>query len=548
MAAISTGDLVSRFNKVMDSTDEGIRDIFMPSKRSAELGHDDMALVRHVSVLSFDEFQLEVDSLQSNRFSLNRRLEGSINHSEKSVIPSVESAEDIIDGDVNRVRQVIDSWTLQAPLVQTLHSLRDEKSALKSLLDRLQSFQDFMDTPYLIRDCIARHQLSDAWTLLEFGKKTIRKQNVESIPIFATLVAELNDCRSVLLSNIEATLSRKPLRVPETNNLLLIYRMMFPQADLQEKFVEWRSNFYTTRKSEIRKGHSISKIVKDSTELLRVHLSDMVNQYRAIFSGGKQTEKVQDLTYSLTRFVVQEVDYFFDLIESSVHKISQENAFQLLLDVYCTATHIRICDLNPKLNEISYRYTAARIKMSCEEAVAGFRHELGVHNWRPFNSLIPDTVSDENRIIQLTRNRPLAVLYNDLTALLNDIRLFPLAAVDQPLVFGVDGVIHSCFDMLSSFASAPSGELSIATKNLCCILVPAIETHLANIFIRSIRLERTRNDTRFIRDLVEPAPPAINQAGSLNAPTRMDSQVNVPVEKLLLPVSPREAKAQVPET
>ena len=524
MAVLSAADLISQFNRVMDSSDDDIRRMWNTNGDPSDTSNDDVNYIRSLSSKSSTELREESHSLQSSRFSLNRRLESSLISADRLVVPSIESSEEIIFGDVARIHETIASWTVLTPQLPTLHFLRDEKSSLKALMDRLSGLQEFIDAPQLIRDCIARSHFSDAWSLLDFGQKTVRRYALDGIPFFAELSVEFAKTRELLVQGLEETLSTKSLRVQETNNLLLIYRMMFPKSDLKEKFVECRATFYRNRKNVILKGSIISKVLKDITEHVRVHLAEIVSQYRAIFSSNKQ-----ELTHSLNRFVVQEVSSFIELLNNSLPKIPQDIAFQTLLDVFHTANHIKVLDVNPQLNEICHRFIDARTRKICEDAFAVFKTELSCYNWKPFTSLIPENVPEDNKIIQLTRNKPLAVLYNDIIVLLNDVRLFPLKSIEESVVRSIDALVSSCLDSLFSFPSAPAGELAVATRNMCTILVPTLEQYLSAVFLRTVVLENTRADSRFPRERVEPKnpPPTVSnamiQSSAVNADLFADS-------------------------
>jgi hypothetical protein len=489
---LNGSELKLAFNAVMDTSGGELVNLFSPKHTKANLQAEDLVFIRRMANMSSRTIVAETTELMSRRLELTRRLEATLINADRSVLPSIEVIDAVIRVDVNRIKKSISSFEISCGSLNALHSLREEKQTLNVLGERFQGLQEFLDAANLMEECIARSHFAEAWSLYEFTQRHLRRGSLNELGAFAQLEAELGSAKNRLVSAIEQTLSTQPLKVQETNNLLLIYRMIFPKVDLKEKYMEWRSSFYKYRKLEITKSNTPTRVIKDMLELARVHLSEIVHQFRSIFNQPCPV---------LSRFMVSEMDELLSLIEAQLRLVPSESLFQSLSEVYTVASYMKLFDINSRLNKISHDMVSNMVTKSTSAALKTFNGELSNYNWKPFMSLIPEGEADDSKLIHLTRNRPLAILYNDVANILNDLRTFPLISVKRITIHEIDTLIRSCLDILLAYPSAPAVELTAAIKNICVVLVPTVERYLDAVFGGTIKLSYTREHPRFPQDI-----------------------------------------------
>jgi hypothetical protein len=489
------GDLQSIFAKFVESCEGDLCTLFSFPGGSHIFGVSDLQYIMELGVCSSVGIRAEWQKLHSTLLALNRRIESPMLSVDRSFIAVMTSLEDVVCGGVKSLPRYVESLSGTSNPIPQFQGLREEKQALSSLLRRAQQIQDFLVLPQLLSECISRSQFSDAWSLYEFSQRFLRRHDVRNLTAFDIWRKEIGCQRDNFVSAIDVALSTRSLRVQEVNNMLLIYRMMFPKSDLKLKFIEWRSTFYKNRKADIRRGDADSKRAKDCLEHLRVHLAEILSQFRSIFPASNGSVPVHPV---LTRLIVEEVADIFDIIAETLIKVKPEVRFQFLRDILQQASGVKLFDMAPGLTSICVRYVAARIDEFCVEALANFKKEVSAYNWRPFMSLISESIRDDDPIA-LTRHRPIAVLFNDLTSFLNELREFPLISAASVLTKSIDHLLSSCLDILCSSSSAPSSEITVATHNFCLILAPSVEGYISSMFARKVTFSSLRSRDGFIQ-------------------------------------------------
>ena len=177
---------------------------------------------------------------------------------------------------------------------------------------------------------------------------------------------------------------------------------------------------------------------------------------------------------------------------------------------------IKIFLINSPVNDITHRLVVKVVNDALDQAIASFKFELSNYNWKPFLSLIPDDC-EETSIIRLTRNKPTAVLYNDITNLLNNVRVFPLWSVRDHLVQGLDAALATCFEQMIGL-NVLSPEMTNMQTQFCEILVPQTESNTGKIFQFQHGFKVVRSHPRFItktkevEKLIVTPPPSILHA------------------------------------
>ena len=502
------GDYLKQaFKTLIDSTGSSVRGLFSDNSGFCAFNASDYEYVRRLSALNSRELRNELHELTSLRFDLNRRLESNLASADRDVQPCIDSVDLVLTSGLQRINSSLKGFELTQGSLSGLHLLREEKLTLNVFSERAQVIQDFLDTALVMDECITRSHFAQAWSVYEFAQRLLRKSSHRELQLFVRLQYDLEKAKLQLVTAIEEELSRKPLKVQEANNLLLTYRMIFPTVDLKEKFAEWRGCFYRSRKHEIIKGGNPTRMMKDLLEHGRINLSDIVGQFKTIFNQPSGV---------LTRLVIAEVEELFGMLESQMAVISQESVFQYLTDIYSIAAYMKLFDVHPRLNRISHTFLKTHITKVRTDALVSFKLELSTYNWKPFTSLIPDGEPDTLKLIFLTRNKPVAVFYNDVTMLLNEIRAFPLVSIMPVLVGALDQLLRSCIDLLCAYPSAPSTELSTSLRSMCLILTPTVEKNISSIFDREVRLFEARSHPRFLQDFPVKIAPVVHadEAGS----------------------------------
>ena len=486
--------LRSTFAEVMSMSDDRLRGLF--ESKGESMTTADMRFIAEVSSYSGEQLSSVSHELLSLTHSLNRKLETEMLSADRSVEPCIDTIESIVMHDFSGVKSMLNSWDLACATPEMFKTFKAEKQMLRILLQNSQALQEFIEIPQLMEQCISSFQFAEALALHDFFHRVVLKFGLSSVGLVKSLSKEIESQKNCLTAAIDSALCAKALKVQEVNNLLLLHRVMFPRADLKAKFLEVRSQFYHSRKPR-ESENPPAKFIKDYVELIRVQLSEILNQFKMLFQ--------QTADPDLSRFVIAEVNEFLQALERMLPRIPAETVFQAMAEIYQHASYIKHFQLNARINPVFHNLLVDRIDKQVGESIESFKTELSMYNWKPFLALIPDDGSPD-AIIHLTRHKPLALLYNDATNLLNDLRVFPMVSVKNRITAALDQLMYSAFELLAHNPNALAVELGIATHNFCVIIVGSVEKTLSAVFQTTLRFSHIRSHPRFIQEAVPAAP------------------------------------------
>lgn len=485
-------------DSVVGSTDTDLFSLFYGSVQEIENLNEAMHFIRDLSNLSESELKDEQTRLTEMLLDLRRKLESQLVSAERSTLPFIDSVDSIIKQEVTGIASLLASLEISTEKLNAFNPYNEEKHHLRILLNKSKQLQDFFDIPVLFSECLSRSFYAEALSLSEFVERTMKHYRLSDIAIFMEMNELLASLKQSLIEAVETSLVNRNLKLQDASDLLLIYRMIFPTADLKLKFLEFRGAFIRKKRASAAQSETSAKRMKEKVECLRVGLSELVNQFKVLFPQSNQQYAGLGEP-SLSRLVIGEIEEFLSSLESSLVGLTQDSALETLADIFQLISYLKLFHLNPRVNSISHRYVCARVDKDCRDILESFKLELSNYNWKPFTALIESEEHDPSHIINLTRHKPIAVLYNEVTNILNGVRLFPLISCHQNIVLSLDRAMYSAFELLSSFPSAPSSELSCATRNFCLILIPSIEKYICCIYGFDTRLVQIRAHPRFVQ-------------------------------------------------
>lgn len=487
-------------DSVMSSTDSDLISLFSDFSGDSGQQIETIQFIRDVSALGVSELRDEQTRLANLLLELRRKLEAQLISADRSALPCLDSIDAIIKQDVRVTVSQLASLEISIEKLNVFNSYKEEKLHIRNLLNASNQLQDLVDIPVLFGECLSRSYFAEALSLSEFFDRTMKHYCLSDVAIFADLAASIAGLKQSLISAVEHSLSTKNLKLQEASDLLLVYRMIFPTDDLKLKFLEFRGSFIRSKRIAAS-NETGAKRMKDKIECLRLGLSELLNQFKVLFSqSGHRYEGLGDP--SLSRLVIGEIDEFLGSMASSLSGFPPESAYEILAEVYHLISYLKLFQFNPVVNSISHQYVCTRVDRECRDLLESFKLELSNYNWKPFTALIQGEDNEQSHIIHLTRHKPVAVLYNEVISILNGIRLFPLISCHQSIVLALDRALYSAFELLSAFPSAPSSELSFATRNFCLILIPTIEKYISSIYDVDERLTQLRAHPRFTQGAI----------------------------------------------
>ena len=495
------------FEEVMNSSNEGLRALF--SAAGVGTHETDVEFMKEIANYSINKLQHTHDVLTADVAEQNRKFEADLFVSDRGLIEgSVENLETVVCRNVSDIRSRV-SHELSPSISIQPNMYRDEKQKLKALMSHCSALAELLDLPQYAELCISSGQYSEATVLFEWFERLLRDHPIlGSSAVIATLSNQLKTIQQNFVASIEHRLSTDAslVSVSEIQELLDILMMYNPETHAETEvrtqtkqglFLMYRMNCFYVSKTRILSSTGIRSI-KEYSELIRSFLPEIHNLNQNIFGP--------ELCHALTRFLVQEIRLFDTFMQRQIPDVYRRNGMSAIADLYTnvTATCEAVEAIGLSTDSMNTFETSfvdvivkERISKHCLET---FRFEMESYNWKPFTSLIPKDCQELD-VLQLTRNRPIGILYNEITTVLNEIRIFPLKTKAEVLIQSIDQLMVGCFDLILASANSDGKsqiEFDNMMRNFCTIAVFNIEVYLESLFATKVDLVGVKSHKKFI--------------------------------------------------
>lgn len=141
---------------------------------------------------------------------------------------------------------------------------------------------EILETPQLMETCLRSSQYNEALELSQYARQLGTKHS--DIPIIQSIVAEIENSWSGMVGQVVGSL-RGDLPLPKCLQLIGLLRSMdaFTEAELRIKFLQARDSWLQGLLNAIPKDDPNFHLTK-TIELSRIHLFNIITQYRAMFN------------------------------------------------------------------------------------------------------------------------------------------------------------------------------------------------------------------------------------------------------------------------
>ncbi|XP_012253020.2 conserved oligomeric Golgi complex subunit 8 [Athalia rosae] len=303
-------------------------------------------------------------------------------------------------------------------------------------LTRNAELLEILEMPQLMESCLRSNQYNEALELSQYARQLGTKHG--DIPIIASIVAEVENSWSGMVNQVVGSL-RGDLPLPRCLQLVGLLRSMdaFTEPELRVKFLQARDSWLQGLLNAIPKddpNHHLTKTI----ELSRIHLFNIITQYRAIFNDEEHLTSSRHVINESAIFhhwLEEKISQFLSTLEQDLPGVTSIDSIlgqctyfglsfsRVGADFTARMSHIFICAIGDKIETIIRRTTR--------------KFEKDMETFTLINKLQRTEVKSEtsglseNPPEQLVEFFPLAEYCNGLLSAFNELRLCaPVALAD----------------------------------------------------------------------------------------------------------------------
>ncbi|MBN3301264.1 COG8 protein, partial [Amia calva] len=370
-------------------------------------------------------------------------------------------------------------------------------------LNRHTEILEILEIPQLMDTCVRNGYYEEALELAAYVKRLEKKHS--SLPVIQGIVHEVRQSAQLMLNQLLQQL-RSNAQLPICLRVIGYLRRMdvFTEAELRVKFLQARGTWLHSILSAVPEEDPYFHITK-TIEACRVHLFDIITQYRAIFSDedpllppGGQAVNEGAIFHG---WVVQKVSEFLETLDRDLHRGVGGRLDSLLGQcMYFGLSFSRVgADFRGQLAPMFQRVAIETFCRAVEEAVAKLQEDMNLYTLISMptmmgSSIPPVMPSTQPGTLQppmtLLDFPPLACFLNNILAAFNDLRLCCPVALAQDVTQCLEGALLKVTRLILAFQRAEETAFSTRERELfvqfCCAfaedMVPFLNRCLQVLF------------------------------------------------------------------
>lgn len=372
-------------------------------------------------------------------------------------------------------------------------------------LNRHTEILEILEIPQLMDTCVRNGYYEEALELAAYVKRLEKKHS--SLPVIQGIVREVRQSTQLMLNQLLQQL-RSNSQLPVCLRVIGYLRRMdvFTEAELRVKFLQARGTWLNSILTAIPEDDPYFHITK-TIEACRVHLFDIITQYRAIFSdedpllppaGGQIAVNEAAIFHG---WVVQKVAEFLETLDRDLQRGVGGRLDSLLGQcMYFGLSFSRVgADFRGQLAPMFQRVAAETFRGAVKEAVEKFQEDMNLYTLISLPSVLGGTIppvapSTQPGTLQppmsLLDFQPLACFLNNILTAFNDLRLCCPVGLAQDVTKCLEDALKLVTRQILVFHRAEESAFSSREKELfvqfCCAyaedLLPFINRCLQVLF------------------------------------------------------------------
>ncbi|XP_043837623.1 conserved oligomeric Golgi complex subunit 8 isoform X1 [Dromiciops gliroides] len=348
-------------------------------------------------------------------------------------------------------------------------------------LNRHTEILEILEIPQLMDTCVRNSYYEEALELAAYVRRLERKYS--TIPVIQGIVNEVRQSMQLMLSQLIQQL-RTNIQLPACLRVIGYLRRMdiFTEAELRIKFLQARDAWLRSILTSIPTEDPYIHITK-TIEACRIHLFDIITQYRAIFSdedpllppaSGEPSVNESAIFHG---WVLQKVSQFLQVLESDLQRGTGGRLDSLLGQcMYFGLSFSRVgADFRGQLASVFQQVALNTFKKAVQEGVEKFQDEMNSYTLisapAALRSAIPTAIPvTQPGTLQppmgLLDFPPLACFLNNILVAFNDLRLCCPVALAQDVTASLEDALGKVTKIILAFHRAEEAAFSSREQEL----------------------------------------------------------------------------------
>ncbi|KAM9408421.1 conserved oligomeric Golgi complex subunit 8 [Pholidichthys leucotaenia] len=350
-------------------------------------------------------------------------------------------------------------------------------------LNRHTEILEILEIPQLMDTCVRNGYYDEALELAAYVKRLERKHS--ALPVIQGIVREVRQSAQLMLQQLLQQL-RSNSQLPVCLRVIGFLRRMdvFTEAELRVKFLQARGAWLRSVLAAIPDDDPYVHITK-TIEACRVHLFDIITQYRAIFSdddplaspvGGGASVNEGAIFHG---WVVRQVADFLETLELDLRRGAGARLDSLLGQcMYFGLSFSRVgADFRGQLAPIFQRAAAETFRGAVRETVEKFKEDMNVYTLVALPAVLGGAVPPVTAAaaaapgalqppMTLLEFQPLACFLNNVLTAFNELRLCCPIGLVQDVTKSLQDALHTVTAQILVFHRAEESAFSDREKEL----------------------------------------------------------------------------------
>ncbi|XP_042336590.1 conserved oligomeric Golgi complex subunit 8 isoform X2 [Sceloporus undulatus] len=349
-------------------------------------------------------------------------------------------------------------------------------------LNRHTEILEILEIPQLMDTCVRNSYYEEALELVSYVRRLEKKH--AAISVIQGIVAEVRQSTQLMLTQLIQQL-RTNIPLPACLRVIGYLRCMdvFTEAELRITFLQARDIWLRSILAAIPDEDPYVHVTK-TIEACRVHLFDIVTQYRAIFADeeplvptpGQETLNESAIFHG---WVLQKVSQFLLVLEHDLQRGVGGRLDSLLGQcMYFGLSFSRVgADFRGQLVPIFQRVAMLTFQKAMQEAVSKFEEEMNSYTLISAPALLGSTIpvssvgaSAQSGALQppmgLLDFPPLACFLNNILVAFNDLRLCCPVALAPDVASALEDALAQVTKVILTFHRAEAMAFSSREQEL----------------------------------------------------------------------------------